>query len=86
MDGKEIFRKAVRVVVESAEKAMADAGLGVDDISLFVPHQANLRIIQAACQRLGISEEKSAIVIDRYGNTSSASIPLALVDAIDNGG
>jgi len=49
-------------------------------------HQANLRIIQAACQRLGISEEKSAIVIDRYGNTSSASIPLALVDAIDNGG
>jgi 3-oxoacyl-[acyl-carrier-protein] synthase-3 len=85
MDGKEIFRKAVRVVVESAEKAMADAGLGVDDISLFVPHQANLRIIQAACQRLGISEEKSAIVIDRYGNTSSASIPLALVDAIDNG-
>ena len=79
MDGKEVFRRAVRVVVESAERAMADAGLGPDDISLMVPHQANLRIIQAACQRLGIPEERTAVVIDRYGNTSSASIPLALV-------
>ncbi len=59
MDGKEIFRKAVRVVVESAEQAMADAGLGADDIDLLVPHQANLRIIQAACQRLGIPEERT---------------------------
>ena len=79
MDGKEVFRRAVRVVVESAERAMADAGLGPDDISLMVPHQANLRIIQAACQRLGIPEERTAVVIDRYGNTSSASIPLALL-------
>jgi 3-oxoacyl-[acyl-carrier-protein] synthase-3 len=84
MDGKEIFRKAVRVVVESAEKAMADAGLSAADISLMVPHQANLRIIQAACQRLGIPEERTAVVIDRYGNTSSASIPLALEDALRN--
>ena len=83
MDGKEVFRKAVRVVVESAERAMADAGLGPDDISLMVPHQANLRIIQAACQRLGIPEERTVVVIDRYGNTSSASIPLALHDALD---
>ena len=83
MDGKEVFRRAVRVVVESAERAMADAGLGPDDISLMVPHQANLRIIQAACQRLGIPEERTAVVIDRYGNTSSASIPLALHDAIE---
>ncbi len=82
MDGKEVFRRAVRVVVESAERAMADAGLGPDDITLMVPHQANLRIIQAACQRLGIPEERTAIVIDRYGNTSSASIPLALHDAL----
>ena len=82
MDGKEVFRRAVRVVVESAERAMADAGLEPDDISLMVPHQANLRIIQAACQRLGIPEERTAVVIDRYGNTSSASIPLALHDAI----
>ncbi len=85
MDGKEVFRRAVRVVVESAERAMADAGLGPDDITLMVPHQANLRIIQAACQRLGIPEERTAVVIDRYGNTSSASIPLALYDAITCG-
>ena len=84
MDGKEVFRRAVRVVVESAEQAMGDAGLGPDDISLLVPHQANLRIIHAACQRLGIPEERTAIVIGRYGNTSSASIPLALYDSIEN--
>jgi len=84
MDGKEVFRRAVRVVVESAEQAMADAGLGPDDISLLVPHQANLRIIHAACQRLGVPEDRTAIVIERYGNTSSASIPLALHDAIQN--
>jgi 3-oxoacyl-[acyl-carrier-protein] synthase-3 len=83
MDGKEIFRKAVRAVVESAELAIAEAGLTVDDIDLLVPHQANLRIITAACQRLGIPEEKAVVVIDRYGNTSSASIPLALADALD---
>jgi 3-oxoacyl-[acyl-carrier-protein] synthase-3 len=85
MDGKEVFRKAVRVVVESAERALADAGLTIDDVDLLVPHQANLRIIQAACARLGVPEERAAVVIDRYGNTSSASIPLALVDAIDAG-
>jgi 3-oxoacyl-[acyl-carrier-protein] synthase-3 len=84
MDGKEIFRKAVRVVVESAEQALAEAGLKADEV-FFVPHQANLRIIQAACQRLGIPEEKTAVVIDRYGNTSSASIPLALDDALATG-
>lgn len=83
MDGKEIFRKAVRVVVESVETVLADAGLTADDITLMVPHQANLRIISAACQRLGIPEEKAVMVIDRYGNTSSASIPLALADALD---
>jgi 3-oxoacyl-[acyl-carrier-protein] synthase-3 len=84
MDGKEVFRKAVRVVVESCTQAMKDAGLGPDDITLMVPHQANLRIIQAACQRLGIPEERAVVVIDRYGNTSSASIPLALHDALQN--
>jgi 3-oxoacyl-[acyl-carrier-protein] synthase-3 len=85
MDGKEVYRRAVRVIVESAERAMADAGLGPDDITLMVPHQANIRIIQAAGQRLGIPEERTAIVIDRYGNTSSASIPLALNDAMEHG-
>jgi 3-oxoacyl-[acyl-carrier-protein] synthase-3 len=85
MDGQEIFRKAVRVVVDSAERALEDAHLSVDDIAMLVPHQANLRIIQAACSRLGIPEEKTAVVIDRYGNTSSASIPLALDDVIQTG-
>jgi 3-oxoacyl-[acyl-carrier-protein] synthase-3 len=85
MDGKEIFRRAVRVVVESAERALADAGMTTADVDLLVPHQANLRIIQAACQRLGIPEERTAVVIDRYGNTSSASIPLALHDALAHG-
>ncbi len=85
MDGKEIFRKAVRVVVESAEQAIAEAGLTADDIDLVVPHQANLRIISAASQRLGVPEEKTVVIIDRYGNTSSASIPLALAEALDTG-
>jgi len=83
MNGKEIFRKAVAVVVESAQQAIAEAGLTAEEIDLVVPHQANLRIISAACQRLGIPEEKAVVVIDRYGNTSSASIPLALADALD---
>jgi 3-oxoacyl-[acyl-carrier-protein] synthase-3 len=84
MDGQEVFRKAVRVVVESAEQALADARVEADDIALLVPHQANRRIIQAACQRLKIPEDRTAVVIDRYGNTSSASIPLALNDAIQS--
>jgi len=85
MEGKEVFRRAVRVVVDSANKVMEEAGLKPDDIALIVPHQANLRIIHAVCQRLDIDVARAAIVIDRYGNTSSASIPLALVDAIDHG-
>jgi 3-oxoacyl-[acyl-carrier-protein] synthase-3 len=85
MDGPEIFRKAVRVVVESGERAMARAGVTADDLSLVVPHQANQRIIDAACERLGIPIERAAVVLDRTGNTSSASIPLALADALDNG-
>lgn len=85
MDGKEIFRRAVRMVVESAEKALADAKMSAGEVDMLIPHQANLRIIQAACQRLGIPEERTAVVIDRYGNTSSASIPLALDDALNSG-
>ena len=85
MDGKEVFRRAVRIMVDSAQKSMAHAGVTADDIALIVPHQANTRIISAACDRLGIGMDRAAIVLDRTGNTSSASIPLALVDAIDNG-
>jgi len=85
MDGREVFRRAVRIMVDSGEKAMAHAGVTPDDINLVVPHQANIRIIEAACQRLGIPMERTATVLQHTGNTSSASIPLALVDALDNG-
>lgn len=85
MDGREIFRRAVRVVVDSAEKAMEAAGITADDLGLIIPHQANIRIIQAATQRLGIDMERAVVVLDRYGNTSSASIPLAFDDARKNG-
>jgi len=85
MDGKEVFRRAVRIMVDSAKKSLAKAGLSVDDIKLCVPHQANLRIIDAACRNLGIPLERTAIVLQETGNTSSASIPLALFDAADRG-
>jgi 3-oxoacyl-[acyl-carrier-protein] synthase-3 len=85
MDGREVFRRAVRIMVDSGEKAMAHAGVTAADISLVVPHQANIRIIDAACQRLGIPLEKAATVLQTTGNTSSASIPLALVDALEKG-
>ncbi len=84
MDGKEVFRRAVRIMVDSAQKSMAAAGVTADDIALVVPHQANIRIIEAACKRLGVPMDRAAVVLDRTGNTSSASIPLALVDAIDH--
>jgi 3-oxoacyl-[acyl-carrier-protein] synthase-3 len=85
MDGKEVFRRAVRVTVDSAQRAMARAGVTADDIALFIPHQANLRIVDAVNQRLGLDRERSALVLDKTGNTSSASIPLALADAADAG-
>ncbi len=85
MDGKEVFRRAVRIMVDSAQKSLANAGLTIEDIALIVPHQANTRIIKAACERLGAPLEKTAIILHRTGNTSSASIPLALFDAVDAG-
>lgn len=85
MDGKEVFRRAVRIMVDSAEKSMKAAGVQADDIALVVPHQANARIIKAACDRLGIGLDRASIVLDRTGNTSSASIPLALAAALDAG-
>ncbi|MFM2077632.1 MAG: 3-oxoacyl-[acyl-carrier-protein] synthase [Actinomycetota bacterium] len=85
MDGKEVFRKAVRIMVDSASKSMRHAGVTADDIALVVPHQANIRIIQSAVDKLGIPMERTATVLHRTGNTSSASIPLALADALDNG-
>lgn len=84
MDGKEVFRRAVRIMVDSATKSMNHAGVTADQVKLIVPHQANVRIIQAACDRLGVPIERAAVVLHRTGNTSSASIPLALCDALDH--
>jgi 3-oxoacyl-[acyl-carrier-protein] synthase-3 len=80
MDGREVFRRAVRVVVESSVKTLAAAGLTASDVDWFVPHQANQRIIDAAATRLGIPAERVVVNVERYGNTSAASIPLALAD------
>jgi 3-oxoacyl-[acyl-carrier-protein] synthase III len=85
MNGREIFRHAVRAVVDSSLATLGRAGLGPADVDLFVPHQANARIITAAGERLGIPAERCMVTIHRYGNTSSASIPLALADALDEG-
>jgi len=85
MNGREVFKFATRVLVSSAEKSLAAAGLTVDDVDLYVPHQANIRIIDHAVRRLGFPEEKVVVNVDRYGNTSSGSIPLALADALRDG-
>ncbi len=85
MDGREVFRRAVRVMVASAKKAMERAGVTADDITLVVPHQANIRIIESAWQKLGFTLDQTAIVLPSTGNTSAASIPLALADALDHG-
>ena len=85
MAGQEVFRRAVRAVVESATLTLERAGIGAADVAWFVPHQANGRIIEAAASRLGFEPERTLINIDRYGNTSSASIPLALFEAVDDG-
>jgi len=85
MEGSEVFRRAVRAVVDSAALTMAAGGVTADDVDLFIPHQANARIIDAAASRLGIPPEKSFVNIDRYGNTSAASIPIAIAEAADSG-
>jgi 3-oxoacyl-[acyl-carrier-protein] synthase-3 len=85
MRGSEVFRRAVRAVNDSASAALAKAGLTADDIALFVPHQANRRIIDAAARHLGIPPDRTMVNIDRYGNTSAASIPIALAEAADAG-
>ena len=85
MDGPEVFRRAVRIMVESSERALDRAGLGPDDVTLFVPHQANARIIATAGQRLGIGPDRTAMLLAETGNTSAASIPLTLAAAADDG-
>ena len=85
MDGKEVFRQAVRVMVAASQRVLADAGLDTSDVDAVVPHQANFRIIESAMKRLDIPLEKAATVLESTGNTSSASIPLAMDDAVSKG-
>jgi 3-oxoacyl-[acyl-carrier-protein] synthase III len=85
MNGREVFKFATRVMVSSAEALLNEVGKTIDDIDVYVPHQANVRIIDYATKKLGIPQEKVVVNVDRYGNTSSGSIPLALADAESEG-
>ena len=85
MEGQEVFRRAVRAVIASADKALRAAGYTAADVDVFVPHQANARIIAMAADRLGIASAHTMVNVDRYGNTSAASVPLALAEAVDGG-
>lgn len=85
MNGKEVYRFVARVLPEYVEQLIADAGMKAEDIDYLIPHQANLRIIQAVQERLGYSDEKVVTNIKYYGNTSAASIPLAMVEGVEKG-
>jgi 3-oxoacyl-[acyl-carrier-protein] synthase-3 len=85
MKGNETFKVAVRTLEEVARETLAAHHLTVEDLDLYIPHQANLRIIKAVADRLGLPLEKVVLNMDRYGNTSAASIPLALDEAVREG-
>jgi 3-oxoacyl-[acyl-carrier-protein] synthase-3 len=85
MNGREVYRFATRVMGRAAKEACEKAGVEIDDISLFVPHQANIRIIKSASKQLKVSDDKVFTNLDKYGNTSAASIPIALCEAIEEG-
>jgi 3-oxoacyl-[acyl-carrier-protein] synthase III len=85
MNGREVFKFATRVMVTSAEAILDECGLSIEDVDVYVPHQANVRIIDHAVKKLGVPAGRTVVNVDRYGNTSSGSIPLALADAADDG-
>jgi 3-oxoacyl-[acyl-carrier-protein] synthase-3 len=85
MEGKETYRFATKTMATTALASVRKSGLEPKDIALFIPHQANVRIIDYAARKLGFPAEKVVVNVDRYGNTSSGSIPLALADAADDG-
>jgi 3-oxoacyl-[acyl-carrier-protein] synthase-3 len=85
MNGREVFKFATRILVQSAEAVLEECGLSIDDVDVYVPHQANMRIIDHATRKLGVPSDRVVINVDRYGNTSSGSIPLALADAAADG-
>jgi 3-oxoacyl-[acyl-carrier-protein] synthase-3 len=85
MNGREVFKFATRVMVSSADALLARCGRTVADVDVYVPHQANKRIIDYAVGKLGVPPERTVVNVDRFGNTSSGSIPLALADARADG-
>jgi 3-oxoacyl-[acyl-carrier-protein] synthase-3 len=85
MEGREVFRYAVAAITGVVEDVFRDTGYSADDIDWFVPHQANKRIIDGSAHKLGIAPEKVVVTVDRHGNTSAASIPLALAEAVADG-
>ncbi|MCP4249443.1 MAG: 3-oxoacyl-ACP synthase, partial [bacterium] len=85
MEGREVFRHAVVRMAEAIDSALAAAGLKAEDIDWLVPHQANIRIIEAMAQRLNLPPERVVVTVDRHANTSAASIPLALAEATSDG-
>ena len=85
MTGNELFKVAVRALARTAEEALAANGIDQSELDWLVPHQANLRIISATARHLGLSMDKVIVTIDRHGNTSSGSVPLALDEAVRDG-
>ncbi len=85
MKGREVFRHAVVRIAEVMQEVMEETGIGPDDIALFVPHQANIRILEGTARKIGLDRDKVYITVDRHGNTSAASIPLALDEAVRKG-
>ncbi len=85
MEGREVFKHAVGMITDVIEATFSQAGITADDLDWFVPHQANKRIIDASAKKLGIAEPKVVVTVDRHGNTSAASVPLALAAAVSDG-
>ena len=85
MAGREVFKNAVRSMAESCERVLDEAGLGVDDVDLLVPHQANIRIIEATAKYAGLPMDRVFVNIERYGNMSSATVPIAIDEAVEQG-
>jgi 3-oxoacyl-[acyl-carrier-protein] synthase-3 len=85
MKGNDVFKVAVRMFVECTERILSRNGFTADDVRLFIPHQANLRIIEAACKRVNLPMERVFVNVDRYGNTGAASVYVALEEALAAG-
>jgi 3-oxoacyl-[acyl-carrier-protein] synthase-3 len=85
MEGNKVFRHAVQAMSNSSLAAMKDAGVGIDDIDLLIPHQANMRIMEAARERIGIPVERLHSIVEIYGNMSAATVPVALHEAREAG-